>query len=377
MLRIRVAVMLGAAVALMAASCGDGGDAAQQQPEAVAPVTTEAGPDDPAEGDAATTSTAAPAQTGDPDEDTPAADGAGEVPVDAAGLLSSAATTLEGRSVRGEATVELAPGFELSSTFESDVDGDLAATVELPPGFDPQFGAGADAEVRYVAGMVYVRPPVTAETLAALGLDEAWHTGGRAAGDDPMSMDMGSAGGVICVFPQMQEAPTGDCDPLGEMGTLLEAASEPEIAGRKDVRGEETTGVRFRVSLMDLAGEALGMVPDDGEASTSEDGVFDDSASDPFAEGLDQIFGFLADAGFEVEAWIDGDGLIRRLAFDLNSIFAGLGGTGEQMPSSLITLEFYDYDADISVDAPPPEAIVDEGILAGDDAYATSEQSGP
>ena len=137
----------------------------------------------------------------------------------------------------------------------------------------------------------------------------------------------------------------------------------------------EATRVRFLVSLMDLAGEALGMEPDD---EASDGGAFDDTASDPFAEGLEQIFGFL-DADLEVEVWIDGDNLIRRLAFDLASMFAGLAGedAGAAMPSSPITLEFYDYDADIGVDAPPPESIVDEDLLIGGDDYATSEEYDP
>ena len=373
MLRIRVAGTLIAAVALMAASCGDGGDAGQQQPEAEAPVTTAAALDESVEaGDAATTSTAAASEPAGSDDAAPANDGEDSVPADAEALLASATTALEGRSVRGEANVELAPGFEFSTSFESDADGDLAVSLELPPGMDPEFPGGVEAEMRYVGDVVYVRPAVTAETLAELGVDEAWFVAEPVPGADPMSDAMGSAGGVMCAFPQMLDAPPSDCDLLGETGAFLEAASEPEIVGQQDVRGVEATRVRFQVSLLDLVGEALGMEPDDGE--TSEAGAFDDTASDPFAEGLDQIFGFL-DAGFEVDVWIDDESLIRRLAFDLASMFAGLAGedAGAEMPSSLVTLEFYDFDADITVDAPPPEAIVDEDLLAVGDDYATSE----
>ena len=377
--RIRSATTLLAALALAGAACGDGDadTAGDQPPEAEAPVTTAAALDESVEaGDAVTTSTAAAAEPDGPDDAAPADDGAPAAPVDAEALLASATTVLDGRSVRGEAKVELAPGFEFSTSFESDADGDLAVSLELPPGMDPEFPGGADAEMRYVEGVVYVRPPATAETLAELGVDEAWYMAEPVPGTDPMSDAMGSAGGVMCVFPQMLDAPVGDCDLLGETGAFLEAASEPEIVGQQDVRGVEATRVRFQVSLLDLVGEALGMEPDDGE--TSEAGAFDDTASDPFAEGMDQIFGFL-DAGFEVDVWIDDESLIRRLAFDLASMFAGLAGedAGAEMPSSLVTLEFYDFDADISVDAPPPEAIVGEDLLAGGDDYATTEEYEP
>ena len=180
----------------------------------------------------------------------------------------------------------------------------------------------------------------------------------------------------MCVFPEGVDGAYDGCDPLGETGAFLEAASEAEVTGREDVRGVGTTSVRFTVSLLDLVGEALGMVPDDGE--TAEDGAFDDTASDPFAEGLDQFLGFL-DSGLEAEVWIDDENLVRRLAFDPASMFAGLadGDAGAVVPSSPVTLEFYDFDADISVDAPPPEVIVDSSLILSDDDYATSEELEP
>ena len=372
MLRIRVAGMLVLAVALLAAACGEEVVVLDTQVEAAAPSTTQAVPDessgtsDPAEADVTEPSDAGDATgagTGSPD-DTVSTEDASSVDVEA--LLAAATTELAGRSVRGEATIEFAPGFELSTNFESDTDGDLAATVELPPGFDPEFPGGAEAEIRYVGGARYVRPPASAETLAELGVDEAWYVAEAATGGDPMGDAMGSVGGVMCIFPQAIDEPFAGCDPLGGTGTLLEAASEAEIVGREDVRGVEATRVRFLVSLRDLAGEALGALLGEDDAEASEGGAFDDSASDPFAEGLEEIFGFL-DADFEVEVWIDDENLIRRQTFDLASLFAGLAGPDAEIPSSLVTLEFYDFDADISVEAPPPEVIVaDPGLLLGD-----------
>jgi len=366
MLRIRLAMTLLAALALVGAACGGGdvGTASDQQPAAEATVTTQAGPDDASEdvSDAVAVEDDVEAAAPDaPDDAGSSEDRPDAPPVDAEALLASATTALDGRSVRGEATIELAPGFEFSTSFESDAEGDLAATVELPPGMDPEFPGGAEAEMRYVGGVVYVRPPATAETLTELGVDEAWYIVEPVG--DPMAAAMQSAGGVMCIFPQAIDEPYEDCDPLGDTATFLDAARDAEVVGREEVRGVEATRVSFLVSLMDLAGGALGMEPDDG---ASDGGVFDDTASDPFAEGLEQIFGFL-EADLEVEVWIDGDNLIRRLAFDLASMFAGLAGedAGAAMPSSPITLEFYDYNADIGVDAPPPEAIVDEDLLIG------------
>ena len=344
MSRVRMIGSVVLAVALLAAACGsDDAAVGDLQVEAEAPSTTQAraeeasDPGDPAEPDVAEPAEE-DAAASDPEDAAMTGDGADAAPVDAGALLASATTQLEGRSVRGEATMELAPGFGLSTSFESDAEGDLAAAVELPPGFDPEFPAGADAEMRYVGGVAYLRPPAPAEVLAELGLDEAWYVAEPAAAGDPIAQAMGSVV-VTCVFPQMGAEPVADCDPLGGSSIFLEAASGAEVVGRDNVRGVESTRVRFLVSLLDLAGEGLGIAPDDGEAS--DGGVFDDTASDPFAEGLEQIFGFL-DAEFEVEVWIDDESLIRRFSFDLASMLAGIVGpeAEAEMPSSL---RVYDY----------------------------------
>ena len=383
MLRMRTIGSLVLAVSLLAAACG-GDDAAvgDSQVEAEAPSTTQASAEELSEaGDPAEPDVAEPveedASGSDPegsDDAAPTEDVGAAAPADAEALLAAALTSLDRRSLRGEVTLELAPGLALSAAIESDAEGDLAATTELPPGMDPEFPGGAEVETRYVGGMVYVRPPVPAGTLAELGLDEAWYVDELAVADDAMAQAMGSAGGM-CIVPLATGEAVGDCDPLGETGVFLEAARGAEIVGRENVRGAEATRVRFLVSLMDLAGEALGMAPDDDDAET---GAFDDTASDPFAEGIEQIFGLL-DAEFEVEVWIDDESLIRRLSFDLASMFAGIAEpeAAVEMPSSLFALEFYDFDADISVEAPPPESIVDVDLLVGGDDYATSEEFEP
>lgn len=374
MFRLRAAGVL-AVVVLLAAACGDDGGetATPDEPQGQAPTTT-SGPEDSPEADGTEASdtdsgTTAAAEPDGPDETAPADDGADAEPIDAATLLASTTTQLDGRSVRGEATFDLAPGFGLSTSFEYDAEGDLAAMIELPPGVDPEFPAGADAEFRYVGGVIYARPPVPAETLAELGVDEAWYIAEPLSTGDPFGDAMASGGGMMCIFPQSADALLAECDPLGDVGILLEGARDPEIVGREDVRGTEATQVRFQLSLMDLMGEALGQTSGEDDSGTSEGEFFDEGSTDPFAEGMEEFFAML-DTGFEVEVWIDDDNLIRRLAYDLASMFAGLTGPDEVIPSSLIIVEFFDFDADISVEAPPPEMIVDEDLLVGGDDYS-------
>ena len=64
----------------------------------------------------------------------------------------------------------------------------------------------------------------------------------------------------------------------------------------------------------------------------------------PASEDFEQLSEFLR--GIAAEAWMDGSGLVRRLVLDFS-------------PAQLI-VEFYDFDADIAVDAPPLEQVAGE-----------------
>ena len=283
---------------------------------------------------------------------------------DAEALLAAATTQLAGRSVRGEATLALpaeagSPG-ALSARFEFDADGDLAVTVELPPGMDPEFPEGGDAEVRYVGGEQYIRPPTGTEAQGG----PTWFIAEAGMAGQPGPEDQL---GLLCVFPQMADAPAADCDPLAEAASLVSAASDAVVVGREEVRGVQTTRVGFRVSLLDLAGDALGAAPDSGDSEG-----FD---SEGIAGAFEEMLSGLA---MDVELWIDDDTLIRRMSLDLATLLMGFVGEEADMPQFLLTLEFYDFDADISVEAPPPESVTDDpSTLLSDGDSATTEPYDP
>ena len=214
---------------------------------------------------------------------------------------------------------------------------------------DPEF----PDEVRYVDGVQYVRPLGGAESEGG----PAWFIA-----EPGMAGQPGPEGqlGLLCVFPQMAEAPAVDCDPLAAAATLISAASDAVVVGPEEVRGVQTTRVSFTVSLLDLAVDALGAAPDSGDSEVFE--------SDDIAGAFEEMFSGL---GIDVELWIDDDTLIRRMSLDLATLLIGfVGEEADDMPQFLMTLEFYDFDADISVDAPPPESVTDdpsllEGGIAG------------
>ena len=389
MLRVRIAATLIAALTLLAAGCGDdtaevstldtpatdgadadgsSGDPDETVSDSDALETPDPGSADASGSHAADADGAAATAPDESDDGASAESGAAAAPADAEALVAAAVAQLAGSTVSGEAAIAMAPGLNVTTSFASDAEGDLATVMSSPFGLvDENVPADAEAEARFVGGTLYVRPLVSADKLAELGLDEAWYEIRPDQVIDPLADIAASPTGLLCVFPQMADpaAVATECDLLGETASFLEAAGSAEIVGAEDVRGAETTRVRLLVSLLDLAGDMLGT---DASGSDGEAGAFYDD-SDMFDDVAGAMFGFL-DVDFEVYAWIDADNRVRRLSLDIADIFGG-ASESEDVPSTVVTVDFVDYDTGIEVEAPPPEVIVDDpSVLQGDDGFA-------
>ena len=381
MSRFHTLASMGLAVALVAAACGgdapvvttDSGSAAETSVDATATTAAEQTASD-VEESPDTSDTEADPGTGDGDDAPVVSDSGDEEPsgttaaapaVDsdepdgspgAEALLASVATGLAGRSVRGEATVEApvdtGPTGVLTTRFELDAEGDLATTLEIPPGVEPDLPQGGETQFRYVGGEQYLMVPEPIAT--SMGLD---------AGGGPVWLIVKTSAidgaptqgelGVLCVFPQLEEAPTPECDPVAGASNLAAVAEGAAVVGREEVRGVETTRVSFAVPLLKMLGEALGDIPDDTAEMVE---------AEAFAGMFEELL-----SGLEITAefWIDDNSLIRRMSLDLSAMMMEFPGTeSDDLPSFSLTLEFYDFDADISVEAPPPELVVgDTGLL--------------
>lgn len=375
--RYRAIAALTLTLALTAAACGDDDERVPTDQSSVveqSSAVTEVDSGEDVQSDAQASASDEPDGSGaatssedDPPAVTTAAagvgDGDGQADTDA--LMAAMDAGLAGGSFRGaarfDAPTEAGAPDDLESTFESDADGDLAVRVEIPAGIDPTFPGGADAEVRYVDGVTYVRPPLTAEASADTGIEggEAWYIPADDGSDDSVGFAemVGPAGGLMCLFPQALAMAVSGCDPMSELAALIGAASEAEIVGHEELRGAETMTVRL-------------MVPFSALDPAAADGLDGD------AEAVADLFG-LADGGLTVDVWIDNDNRLRQFSFDLFSMFGGIAEEATDMPSLALVFEFYDFDADISVDAPPPEAIVDDPSLLGigDDDFAETTSS--
>ena len=275
--------------------------------------------------------------TGPDNEPEPPASEPGDL--DAAALLFAAGEASVGQSVRGESTVGMSPGPEAvlaRTTFETAADGNTAMTFSL-------FGSES-MEFRVVDGSAYVQLPP--ELRSSLGLQttvqEAW-----------LTVDEASAAelGVGCASPLSAFGLAGsnlECDPLGDTASLFPEFGEyAVIVGRETLRGVPATVVRLDLPVRELLATNLASLLD---------------SENPFGD-LESMEDMLPpDAQIRIDVWIGDDLRIHRTVFDLGSLMAVFSNSGEGglngMPRLLATTDYYDHDAEIVVQAPPPELVV-------------------
>ena len=288
-------------------------------------------------------------------------EGPTEESADVEALLGEGSSLLVGRSARGVMTISFPDtggeaDLELSSRFESDAQGDLSVTIEFEPGVDPEFPDGGVAEIRYAGREAYVRTAGAADASdiveSSVGADgyTSWFVIASESSGDPRLSD--GMFGLACGFPQPADEASWDCDPLSAVAALLTTARGASVAGREEIREASTTKVAFRVPLAEVYPASLVEQLEE----TLEAGA-DVAGSDDF-EPISEI----VNEGLTAQAWLDDSGLVRKMAVDLSPV--------------RLVVEFYDFDADIAVDAPPPEQIAGELPRYGSDGAGGSSGNG-
>ena len=335
-----------AALALAAAACGgdtgdgDGADVAAQATSA--PTTAPAAP-----------TTAAPA-TAAPATAAPPTTAASELPTDAMGLLIAAIENSAASSVRGEMRLDMAEMASFAVQFETDGNQNRSFTAQFAE-MTGSGGEGPGIEIRYVDGVQYLQfvVPEGMQGLVDDAMPEGWFT---------LDPEAAAPMGIPCPSPVPGGMPvSGVCQLPNDNTFLIEHLTGAETVGQDDLDGLAVAHVRFTVDAAALAAEASAAFG--GEAGAGG-GI-------PFAGdfGLDELV-------FDV--WIDGEGFIRRLSLDLGAVVEELmgdpdetesDGFGEALASLLdITnvIDYDDYGADITIEAPPPDEIVgDFGDIMG------------
>ena len=363
----KLTVGLAAGALLAATACAGGGSTAQEvstqggeviSEQTPAPATT-----------AFTTVTTAPAAAGDALE-------AGTA--EAIDLLARSLEASNGRPVRGHTSMDAMgmTGFGAASlSFEVDGDADVSTTLSIGEMIEGATGVDADGfgvEIRIVGGSVYVTYTVPEELRSLLGgqVPEGWFTVDAASADSLSTLCASPVPGGI-----LQR---GFCQAPNDNTFLLDYVTTAGIAGREDLDGVPTTVVDFAVDFVDMTESFMA----EAEAMHGEDGLGGDGLDDDIF-GADDLFG--ADDEYPLlamTAWIDDSDLVRRLSVDFGSLF-GFGAMAdafgedaedlpgdmpEDMPGFVQVIDFYDYDADISIEAPPADQIVGDLSDLGDDS---------
>jgi hypothetical protein len=131
-----------------------------------------------------------------------------------------------------------------------------------------------------------------------------------------------------------------DADAKGELELLEGVTGKVQKLGKEDVRGVPTTRYRGKLDVSEQA-EGLREVGADGLASHAED----------------------KGTPLQVEAWIDADGLIRRMR--LVSSQPEEGGKGSTTID--MRMDFYDFGIDPEIEVPEPSEVFDATALAKDE----------
>ena len=326
-----------AAVALVAAACsgasdGDGGDAA-------APVTTAAAPTS-----AAPTTTAPPATTAV----------ASELPTDAMGLLIAAIENSAVPSVRGEMRLSMAEMASVAVQFATDGNQNRSITMHFAEMTGPD-GEGPGIEIRFVGDDQYVQfiVPEGMQGLVGDAMPAGWFT---------LDAETAARVGIVCPSPMPGGTPAGGVCQLPNDNTfMIEHVTGAEIVGQDDLDGLAVSHVRFTVDAAALVAQTIATLGGgDGAGGLLPFG--DDFGPDEF------VF----------DTWIEGDGLIRRLSVDLGAAMEELRGDSDETESDSFgdafaslfdvtnVINYYDYGADITIEAPPTDEIVgDFGDLMG------------
>jgi hypothetical protein len=224
---------------------------------------------------------------------------------------------------------------------------------EAPPLDELSMDMVGDAET------AYVRAPIFAD-LAQLGTEDDvvddWMLEVGELGDRWGRIDLTALDGASAEEFQTTMAGPGMGDPQAMLDVLADAA-ETEDLGTDEIDGVEVHGTRFVVSADEVFGGegASGYVPvEPGEDDSTE-------TAETFA------MSFLGDVPFE--AWVDGDGYVRRLSYeiDMGEALAGIGEIADEggPPEgfSMVmgsTIDFSDYgDPTIEITFPDEADTVD------------------
>jgi hypothetical protein len=131
-------------------------------------------------------------------------------------------------------------------------------------------------------------------------------------------------------------------DPRDVLDALRAVSGDVETVGREELRGVQTTHYRAHVDPAELA-----------KSAARQQGATTDL--------LDQLSTRADVEDVPLDVWIDGDGLVRRLALQVSAPEQGSLRSGEVS----LAFELWDYGKRVEIDVPPASQVVDAAAVRG------------
>jgi hypothetical protein len=251
---------------------------------------------------------------------------------------------------------------------------ELAELAPAGGGMPPELAA-ADLTMETVADRttMYLRAPMfeaLADTGGGVPVEQLGPMAALAElGDDWGRVDLDALGDVVPLNDLAGTAGGQAMDPRAFFDLVAGADAVDEL-GDAEVRGVAVQGLGAEVTMGELF-EASGTDPEELAGSTGN----------ALADDAERFFEAIVDVSMPVEAWIDDDGYVRRLAYemDLLEMFESAGlsdDLGGDVPDEFaysFTMDFFDYgDDSIAIELPDPDETVDitDAFL---EVYAGSE----
>lgn len=243
-------------------------------------------------------------------------------------------TTMRGKALSLDMGVD---GIEDFTNKSVDMTVDMSEYLSQIPGADVAgLGAGdLTLEERVLGSVIYMKMPP-----AMLG--------GLSLGDKPwLKLDLaslGDGGSLAKAFTASNQ----QYDSSQYLGYLTGVSDGVTTVGTDVIRGVSVTNYRATIDPK----KALSKLPADVRDKLSQDAV----------DAIDKGYEAMGDKTIPVDAWIDGDGLLRRMRMVVNvRPSAGSTVTG----STTIDMEMYDYGTPVHVEAPPADQTSDFGDFLG------------
>lgn len=194
------------------------------------------------------------------------------------------------------------------------------------PDLEELFG-GSTIEMIMVGTVIYMKLPANTPDIPPQLKAKPWLKLDLAA-----MAEEGGLGGAFGAF--------GNTDPSGSLDQLRGVSGEVTVVGEEQVRGTATTRYKGTIDL----DKAVAAVPVESQ------------------KALRELIAQLGTKTIPFEAWVDEDGLLRRMrqTMDLSK-----AKDNEGVTSMDVDLELYDFGVEVKAEAPPAGEVTDLSALLG------------